>query len=406
MYCMMLSRVPVPRIGKRWPSLALCTALIASPQRAGLGAQDTVLVTMSGAPLHTARLVPQSSMPLSAGVRPLDVRLAGLADGRFLVYDGMRLRSFSDLGTEVSVVAQRGDDSAGFASFTGMGIVGDTAVAVYDERSGRLRLFGIEGGVRGDTPVGGATVGGPFGVDTAGRAHVKVALPNASGSQEGPGATWEFQCVHPSRPCANLAAPQLGPHSPPARSFILWTPDGDFTTAPSTPLLALLPAGGVAWANSFRYTVFVAPREGPVLRIERPWKQVVRSREEMAEWEQWARHFASRRPAGSELPVPPDTMVPPLRGIHGDDRGRVWVSVAAPARTERDPVAARPGEPPPLSVRQSTTFDIVSSTGAYLAQLTLPPSTRLLAVRGDRVWLLDQSSRTEMRISTFLLVFD
>lgn len=369
-----------------------------------LGAQDTVRVTLPSQPAGTARLELEHTFSVPPGSRAFELRIRGLSDGRYLVYDGVRVVLRGRAGEELATVAQRGAGDGDLQSFIGMEVIGDSTVAIFDEAARSIRYYRLDGSAISSVAVDGTTIGGPFGVDRLERAFVRIGMPSASGRLEGEGSTSLFRCVPRSDSCSDIPAPRYGAVTPPGAAFILRTADGDLTSAGATRLLAFLPIGGVAWANSSAYAVF-AVTGTRLVELRRDIAIVHRTSEEIAEWTLWARYFAGRRTPPS-TPALIERVKPALQSILGDDAGRVWIGVNAPSTFRTDAPATRPGEPAALRWRPPVVFDLATLDGAYLAQLTLPPSSRLASVRGDRVWLLHTTADGRAAIGTYRLRID
>jgi hypothetical protein len=175
----------------------------------------------------------------------------------------------------------------------------------------------------------------------------------------------------------------------PEESFVLMHPSGDLHPFSVATLYAWHPLGSLVVGRNDVYDIRIQPPVGEPSHLIRHLESVSLIDEERAEWEAFATFLNERsQRAGLRVrdyePIP-DTK-PYFRGIYAGDDGRIWVLRHVEA-VKGEP-APHHGDPnrPPLTWIEPTTFDVFESAGDFLGSVVLPPNTRALAFRGDRVW--------------------
>jgi hypothetical protein len=360
---------------------------------------DTVVARTSGAvsarAVRTAveelRIAPEADdTSLFADVSEFDVG----ADGRLFVFDRPSnvLLVFDSSGTRLHRVGRQGAGPGEFNANSGMVVLRDGRLALWDSRNARISFFSPEGefltswvvpagfstsnGLRSDTS--GAVylyrpVTAPRGGEILGRfGLVRLQDGGAFGDSLVPPDLPVERVTYIARREGSTSATSPT-HAP--RFMWEWHPDGHFVSVAS---------------STFRVEV---SRPGRALRIVRDAAAVPVPDDERA-WDQERITISLRGVDPGWVwrgpPIPAEK--PPVAGLSVARDGRIWVRVATPSEPipedARD--VQRPDRPPPARYRDAVVYEVFARDGRFLGRVGLPLGSQWMQADGDRVWLLQR----------------
>jgi hypothetical protein len=168
------------------------------------------------------------------------------------------------------------------------------------------------------------------------------------------------------------------------RTTIPWTPGDQHRLARD---------GGLISGPGSPYVIYVLPRSGKPLRIEREFTPVAVSATEASERRAMIeRNMRRLSPAwnwsGASIPA----TKPAYQNLDVGEDGRIWVRLYAPAEPipEAELAPQRPGPdgtvPPRLTTREPGVYDVFAPEGRLLGRVALPARTRITRMRGNEVW--------------------
>lgn len=311
---------------------------------------------------------------------------AGAHSGSVYVsaYDGsvVQVRKYDASGHFRGTVGRTGAGPGEYRSVDGMVVVGDSVLVVYDRGNGRVSLFDTAGVYRSSYRVSGgnfwhkffaAFTDGSIGV----RARVVTSGQNAGGVRS-------LYIRH------RLNGEILDSISVPLQE------EGGFATAgpsfgvrwafPSTTVFALLPRGGIATAHTSRYRVEVVPAEGRPFTIVRDARPIPLEGGEREEWEAQVGRANAVAPPDRRVTIPREK--PIIRDLFADAEGRIWVDLYTQATQAASATTVRR---PTLTWWEHNAYDVFDERGGYLGRIDLAPSSRLVAVLGNRVWVSEHT---------------
>jgi hypothetical protein len=108
---------------------------------------------------------------------------------------------------------------------------------------------------------------------------------------------------------------------------------------------------------------------------------------EREEWVAVVEQVQAAAPPGRRVTIPREK--PIIRDLLADGEGRIWVDLYTQATR---PASAAIDRRATLTWWEHNAYDVFDERGGYLGRIDLPPSARLVAVLGSRIWV---SERTE-----------
>ena len=301
-----------------------------------------------------------------------------------MTFDGRQpqIRRFDASGRFRGAVGRSGAGPGEYGFTQGMEVIGDTLLAVFDAQNRRVVLFDTAGAFRRNfTVAGGAGLERAFTVLTDDAVAVRVMAPAAGlQSLRMPTVLIRYRLngeLRDTVPAPAVHAGGIEMRHPGVGRRTAFAPESVF---------ALLPDGGMATAHNTAYRIRVAPASRQPFTIERPDRPLPLEGRERDQWQA----LAELLPAGHRLEIP--RRKPLVRDLLADSEGRLWVQVYA-AAVHRDPPPRRPGSPerPQLTMWEHNAFDVFDRTGRYLGRVDLKPFSRLLVVRGERLWVSEET---------------
>jgi len=372
---------------------------------ASVVAQDTVRIRSTSAPRWGAevRLTPVWSIGQVDG--PDEIAFGRVSEltvdrtGRFYVYDlnDAQVRQYDPNGKFLRKIGRKGKGPGEYEWVFAMDIADDSLLATFDLNSARFTFFAPDGTVRGTVTEPRATNGfdNLFVVDKRGLTYfgVPARAEGGGGAMEGPTAR---QAVIMARRDGTKVDSMLLPpmRAPPASSaFYLITPDGGNNNFLPRSHAASLRSGGFVFGNGETYRLIIRPPAGPVRVVERAASAVPVGRDERANWFEWFAYRASTSGQPNRYDVP--STKPIFRNLLSDHDSRIWVSLYAPAKKLDLPPRPEGDRRPLLRWQQPAAYDVFSDQGEYLARVVLPARSRMLAARGNRLWVLAKGADDE-----------
>ncbi len=370
-----------------------------------LAAQDTVRIRSTSAPKWGAevKLTPVWSIGQVDG--PDEIAFGRVSEvtvdrsGRMYVYDlnDAQIRQYDANGKFLRKIGQKGKGPGEYEWVFAMDIADDSLLATFDLNSARFTYFAPNGTVKGTVTDPRATNGfeNLFVVDRRGLVNfgVPARTEGGGGAMEGP--TTRHAIIMARRDGTKVDSMLLPPlRSPPASSaFHLITPDGGNNNFLPRSHAASLRSGGFVFGHGDTYRLIIRPTSGPVRVVERTANAIPVGRDERANWFEWFAYRASLSGQPNRYDVP--SSKPIFRNLLSDHDSRIWVSLYAPAK--KLDLTPRPegDKRPHLFWQQPATYDVFSDQGDYLARVVLPARTRMLAARGNRLWVLAKGADDE-----------
>ncbi len=324
-------------------------------------------------------------------------QIAGLAidaDGSIYVVDRQipALRKYGPDGSYLSTFGGKGGGPGEYENPDGgITVLPDRRVVLRDPGNGRLNVYSPEGEALDHWPTtAGHYTSNPLFSDTAGHLYVYM---------------WSFEdgtnfLVHRDADGAlvdTLPRPEFDRESAVLEAVFEEGDNRSFSrsTVPFSPTdhWSFSPFGYYVSGWSDRYSFDLLRRDAPTLRIERGRDPVpVKPDEKANERERMTANMRFTDPKWDwNGPPIPDTK-PAYQALMADLDGRIWVLVHVEA--EEIPVAEREEEEfggrkyPAARWREPTVVDVFDPAGRYLGEVTMPPRTRFITARSERVWAI------------------
>jgi 6-bladed beta-propeller len=322
------------------------------------------------------------------------------ARGRMYVYDSNdgQIRQYSPDGKFVRNIGRKGKGPGEYEWVFGMDIADDSLLTTFDLNNARVSYFAPDGKLRTSFTDPRLTTGfdGVFVVDRRGLAYVGVPKRGSRGEQLDERAGAERVSVLMMRKDGSTADSLALPpsiSSAPRTRFYLLTADGGNSNFQSESHHATLRSGGYVFGNGDSYRLAIRALTGPVRVVERASTPVPVGSEERANWRLYGEYFSARDNGRGSYEIP--TVKPVFRGLLTDQDNRIWVSLYAPAQKLDLPPRPAGDKRPLLLWQQRATYDVFNTQGEYLARVVLPTRSRMLASRGNRLWVLSKGADDE-----------
>jgi len=318
--------------------------------------------------------------------------------GRFWVYDRPSNTIFL-FGADGKLVRRIGRQGAGpgeFNSDNGMVALGDSGLAIWDARNGRISLLDSAGAFRSSWTVatGFFTSNGLLG-DRAGHLYLRRAV---TAPREGeilgrmglvrlkPDGSFGDSLVPPDMPVPRdqYLAVHVEKGGGRGQSSM------SSTYAPGY-YWAWHPAGFFVAADGGKYEVVLTPPGRKPLVIRRSAPAVPITEAERDEERANVIHSMRGTDPGWTWQGPPiPSAKAPVRAVSTTRDGRIWLRVAAPS--ERIPDAELPvrrdSTAPVMHFRTPVVYEVFSAEGRFLGRVEFPPRATLIEADADRVWVL------------------
>ncbi len=290
-----------------------------------------------------------------------------------------QIRKYDPSGRFRGAIGRLGAGPGEYRSVDGMALVGDSVLVVYDRRVGRVTLFDTLGNYLSSFRVPAVAFWQNY---FAALADGTIGIRARSGA---PGDDARvMRTVFVRYRLDGAVADSLAVPSEELGGVALGDPDVGWRSAfTMTTVFAVLADGGLATAHTSRYRIEVAPARGRPFVIERDVAAVPLEPSEREEWQELVREASSP-------PVTIPRHKPFLRALLADAQGRIWVDLYTRAtrypRSADTAIARRQ----PLTWEEHNAYDVFDRRGAYLGRVDLAPSTRLAAIVGNRIWVVEK----------------
>lgn len=319
-----------------------------------------------------------------AAMGPVAVARSGTV---FVVaYDGTvaQLRRYDRDGRYRGAIGQSGAGPGEYGMVTGLALIGDTLLVVLDGGHRRLVLFDTAGAYRRAFAVaGGAGLEHGFTAFADGSVGIRVMAPAPGASRQQPMPTALVRYQLDGQVLDTMPLPSMRPGAIELRARV-----GRRTAFAAESVFTLLPDRGMASGYNTAYRIRVTPRSGGAPHtIERPDRPLPLEGRERDEWQSMLELARSRG-----FPIDLPRRKPLIRDLLADEDGRLWVEVYTTA-AYREPAPRRPGSParPQLTMWEHNAYDVFGPDGRYLGRVDLKPFSRLHAVRGERLWVSEET---------------
>jgi len=374
-------------------------------------AQDTLTIVADAPPVWGS--APDLAEELRIGTLDGDVdfafgHLVGLAvekDGTIWVADSQNIevRRFNSQGEFLGLVASRGEGPGELGGVSGIKLLPDGRIAVFDAHRGRINFFLPDGSfdssvTRSDPMQVVGRPGDVFQVDGAGALYL-ISVRLRQPEDPGPLRTLWLKLDSHGQVVDSIPVPPTGRTTIGGRRY----PFGEMGSFTPRTMSVLGPDGRLVTGRNDEYAIHRPMRDGRIMRIERPWDPVSVRREERAQHRVRAEAFAERRDEayalGSDIPA----AKPPFWAMRIDEEGRLWVA----RHTEGVFVAESPEEQarrkefgnPPLEWWEPLVVDVIEPQGRFLGTLHFPGyQINVAAARGHEVWTIELGEYDEQYV--------
>jgi hypothetical protein len=320
--------------------------------------------------------------------------IAVATDDRAFVFDnqGPSLKLFDSTGGLLRFVGRKGAGPGEFEQVTGMGILPNGSLAIWDASHARINVYSSTGEYERElrAPVFGWFTSDGLHTDATG-AIVLLApfVSDQATGNLGENAYIRLDSTGAIRDTVRFprwidSTPMLKARSKTVRAmlFLPFAPQVTYTWHRTGALLS---------GPAAPYIVYRTHAKGRPLRIEREWTPVPVLAEEADDeralltwdmreidpsWNWSGPGIPKTKPAYSAL-------------ISGED-GRIWVALHATGQrvdSEEEPAASdRSRQRPARRYVEPNVYDVFESGGAFLGRVRAERSQRVLRMRGNRVW--------------------
>ncbi len=321
-------------------------------------------------------------------------------DGRGGVYmfDGQvpALRHFDSAGRHLGVLGGKGAGPGEYQDASlGLKVRPDGRVFMRDPRNGRINVYSATGSAETQIPVSsGLFTSNSMIIDSAGEIYLKVMLGQIERNKP-----WPIGLLHLA-PDGKI----IDSIRPPALAGEPAEATGRFG---AQKIWEISPHGYIVAGLNSAYRFEFRRRDGKVIRIEKDYTPVALEPAERAEFEtlnEWTRRTRARF-LSAEIPPTPATK-PAYSGFDIGDDGQIWVRVHVQAeKVPLDDDATPPGPDarPPLTWRESATYDVFETDGTFLGRIRLPDGVGLVAHNGNEVWGRMSGSSGELHLVRYRL---
>ncbi|MGQ0704139.1 MAG: 6-bladed beta-propeller [Gemmatimonadales bacterium] len=372
----------------------------ASPVRVVDSTTDSIIVQVRGPVSEDAvrhlveevRIAPTADdTTLFSQVSEFDVDPAG----RMWVYDFQvnQILLFDAAGGLLRRVGRQGAGPGEFNSNSGMAVLGDTGLAIWDSRNGRVSFFSGAGEFRTSwrMPTGFFTNDGLV-TDRSGALFVKQPIARPKEGEVigrmglvrlGEGGTMRDSLNPPDLPVEQV-------------NYVGVTKDGGARSSYGAPYgpsyhWSWHPDGYFVVGNGGSYEIVLArPNSKPIV-IKRDVPRVPVAEEERGEGRAWITYGIRQTVrdwtwSGPDVPA----VKAPLRSLFIARDGRIWATVAFPSERIPDAELAVSRDPnrPVSHFRTPLVCEVFTPDGRFLGRVSFPPRTHLVEADGNTVWAL------------------
>jgi hypothetical protein len=344
------------------------------------------------------RLVPEKRIGAAEGDDTVTFgrieHIAVTSDNRVFVFDGQgpSLKLFDSSGALVRFVGRKGGGPGEFEQVTGIGLLPNGTLAMWDASHGRVNIYAANGDFSTQWRVPASGFFASNGLQTDNTGAIILRLPVGADKAKGMLGTTALvrfdslgavrDTIHTptwTEPPPTITAQgpgQVGRRNVPfyPRNVFSWSRSGHLLSGPSTPYALYLTHGSgrprrieLAWTP-----VSLLPEESDYERDEATW--VMRTIDPNWKWS--APSIPGMKPAYSEL-------------MSGED-ARIWVKVHTTAERIEQPEEhiAEPGVAPRPVRRygEPNVYDVFEPNGTYLGRVRFGREYDIHRARGNLAW--------------------
>jgi hypothetical protein len=320
--------------------------------------------------------------------------IAVASDNRLFVFDaqGPSFKLFDSSGALVRFVGRKGAGPGEFEQVTGIGMLPNGRLAMWDASHGRVNIYTSEGEFSAQWRVPTSGFFASDGLQTDNTGAIVLRMPVSGDKAKGAIGTIALmrfdslgtvqdtiftpQWIDPAPTLTAQGPNRIGRRTVPfaPRTMFAWSRTGHLLSGPSTP-----------------YTFYLTHGAGAPRRIEREWTAVSLLPEE-SQYERDALTWAMRTIDPNwqwSGPSMPETKAAYEQLQSGDD-ARIWVKIHSTAERLENPEEPRaePGQPPRPIQRfgEPNVYDVFEPNGMYLGRVRGDQNQELMRMRGNQVW--------------------
>lgn len=359
---------------------------------------DTTFITITGdVPLEDVRTLVEDmaiapdvdDLSLFTTVREFDVDQWG----RMWVFDNdsRSILVFDAEGTLVRRVGRRGAGPGEFGGNSGMVILPDGGLAIWDSGNARVSLFDSTGAFleSWSLPPGFFTTSGLL-ADTAGQLYMRRSITPSTGiGNLGRSGLVEFL---PGGEIGDSIAPPVAP-----RERHLYTAEAAQTrmsmgaTYGAGGFWSFTSTGAFVVADGETYRITIVPRIGrPTVIARSPSPVPVDAEERAIEEAQMIWTARRTQPDWTWSGPPLPTVKAPLVGLRVGRDGQIWARVAVPSELIPDAeiIPPRDSTRPVTRHRMPHVFEMFTADGELLGRVAVPPRSQIMESDGNLVWAI------------------
>jgi len=370
---------------------------------------DTIRVRISGAiPERLVRtLVPEFEIGTQDASEGEDEQavfgristVLGMPDGGLLVHDGQaeEVRLFAADGRFATRVGGKGGGPGEFGQLNGITALSNGDLIFWDASGGRLNRYRSNGEFLSTwrLPFTGWFTQNALHSDARDFVYAWALIERDTTSAGGDN---RFGFIRMDTSGAVLDTTPYPRWQAPPSFLTAQSADGRSITRTSIPWTAgdqnrLARDGGLVSGPGNPYVIYVLPRAGKPLRIDREFTPVAVSSTEASERRASIERMMKRlNPSwnwsGASIPA----AKPAYQNIEVGEDGRIWVRIytAGEPIPEDELPPVRPGPdgiaPPRITTREPVVYDVFTPDGKLLGRVALPPRTRIHRTRGNQAW--------------------
>ena len=332
--------------------------------------------------------------------------IAGRPSGSSYVLDThpYSIREYDPGGNFVRLIGGEGEGPGEYLSPLGLAVMPEGQLAVWDQRTRRISIYGSDGELDGLVHVDAMTIydDRAFLVGIGGEFYVKVrsSAPMMIDGQYFTVTRSDYVRVgRNGKVVDTLRVAEPTSQSLP-ESLMILTQSGYRKPFAVEPLSALSPLGYLVSGVNDEYAFSINHPTQPV-EVRRPDLQGVRvSGSEREQWQQ--RVEWSERRSGMSFRDVPDRK-PSYRDLWVDSDGRIWVHRYSEAVRRNVPIPeivvdGDAGDPPGIMWWEPSIHDVYRPDGSLLYCVTLPDHAEIMASTGNLVWGVVRGSLGEEHV--------
>lgn len=322
--------------------------------------------------------------------------------GRLWVFDrpSTSILLFRPDGTLERRIGRRGSGPGEFSNNSGMVVLRDGRLAIWDSQNARISFFKATGDFdRVVRHSAGFNTSNGLVTDTAGRIYVKRPVAPASSDD----SFWRLGLVQIGEDGAwldSLDRPVIGVT---VTNYVSERRESGGSFSRNSTNVSFAPVAHWTWhphgyfvsGHGGKYQVHLSRTTGQPIRIERDLPPVATQDDERAnEEEMILSNMRSNDPSWTWSGPPVPSTKAPLMSLFTARDGRIWTRVAVPSEPipESERVIPRTATQSVRRWRTPTVYEVFSADGEFLGRVAFPPRTALMEADGNSVWAIGRDS--------------